>query len=103
MALDEETAKFLMDYIRSQTQILTSISIENDQIEKFAEKAADNIEKMTMKMAEESIENKSFRKTIFRVLIGIIIFLMFVVIGLMTELGIKGTQSMSNAIEKVLP
>ena len=92
--MEEETQVRL---ITAQTQALTQVSLVAAETSSVLKKIVENQSELSEMMKASAGCNRQFEKDTFRLLVGIIFFLVLVVSGLMYHLNIKGGDAVYNA------
>ncbi len=87
----------LIEYIRTQTSVLTTIGNSTLSTERLAAELLKSNQDIKTGIVEMATAQKEFRKGTFKILVYIILFLISIVTGLMLKLNIRGADEINAA------
>lgn len=88
--------------VNSQTQALTQVSMISTSTKEVLEKVVDNQAAQTTLLQSINTGHMEFRDRTFNVLVGVIIFEMLVIAGLMLKLNIKGAEVIQDSVVRAV-
>lgn len=97
--MDEES---FIRLVNSQTQALTQVAMISTSTKEVLERVVENQAAQTKMMQSCVAAAEEFRSRTFKLLVGIIIFLVLVVSGLMVKLNIEGGDVLGDSTKKVI-
>lgn len=102
--MEEET---FLRLLNSQTQALTQVALISNETNGVLKKVVDNQAQQTQLISAVLDATAQFRSDTFRLLVGVIIFLVVVIGGLLVKLNVKGGdvihQVGKSAYNQVMP